>query len=82
VVSPFAKANYVDATLTDQTSILCFIEDNWGLGRIGDQSLDEKAGTLFNMFDFAHPRFLRLFLDPSTGQVIRIETGNDLDDAT
>jgi phospholipase C len=79
VVSPFAKANYVDGTLTDQTSILRFIEDNWGVGRIGDQSLDEKAGTLLNMFDFAHPRFRRLFLDPLTRQVIRSEGDNDAD---
>jgi len=29
VVSPFARANHVDHTLTDQASILRFIEDNW-----------------------------------------------------
>src|SRR5215471_11937960 len=29
VVSPFAKKNHVDHTLTDQTSVLRFIEDNW-----------------------------------------------------
>ena len=29
VVSPFAKRNFVDHTLTDQTSVLRFIEDNW-----------------------------------------------------
>ena len=38
--------------ITDQTSILRFIEDNWNLGRIGDQSFDAKAGSLMNMFDF------------------------------
>ncbi len=46
VISPYAKANYVDHTLTDQTSILKFIEDNWNTGRIGDDSFDEKAGSL------------------------------------
>ncbi len=81
VVSPFAKRNYVDGTLTDQTSILRFIEDNWDLGRIGDQSLDEKAGTLLNMFDFQRPRFRRLFLDPATGQIIRADEDRDEDDA-
>ena len=35
VISPYARSNYVDHTLTDQTSILRFIEDNWSLGRIG-----------------------------------------------
>jgi hypothetical protein len=29
VIYPFAKHNFVDHTVTDQTSILRFIEDNW-----------------------------------------------------
>src|ERR1700754_2162970 len=53
VISPYAKVNYVDHALTDQTSILKFIEDNWSLGRIGDQSFDARAGSLGNMFDFS-----------------------------
>jgi phospholipase C len=68
VISPYAKRNFVDGTLTDQSSILRFIEDNWGTGRIGGGSSDESAGTLFHMFDFGHRRNHRLFLDPSTGQ--------------
>jgi phospholipase C len=31
VISPYAKVNYVDHHVTDQTSILRFIEDNWNL---------------------------------------------------
>ncbi len=31
VISPFAKPNFVDHTITDTTSILRFIEDNWNL---------------------------------------------------
>ena len=31
VISPYAKRNFVDHTLTDQSSIIRFIEDNWGL---------------------------------------------------
>ncbi|HKF21207.1 MAG TPA: alkaline phosphatase family protein [Candidatus Angelobacter sp.] len=68
VISPYAKNNFVDGALTDQSSILRFIEDNWGVGRIGGGSSDDTAGTLFHMFDFSHPRNHRLFLDPSTGQ--------------
>ncbi len=34
VISPYAKDNYVDHSITDQSSILRFIEDNWDLGRI------------------------------------------------
>src|SRR5580658_10045998 len=38
VISPWAKQNFVDHTVTDQTSVLLFIEDNWSLGRIGNGS--------------------------------------------
>ncbi len=69
VISPYAKTNFVDHSLTDQSSILRFIEDNWGLGRIGDQSFDTKAGSLMHMFDFTSntQKAQKLFLDPSTG---------------
>ena len=67
VVSPFARVNFVDHSLTDQTSILRFIEDNWDLGRTGDQSYDELAGSLDPMFDFDHPAAAPLILDPKTG---------------
>jgi phospholipase C len=69
VISPWAKANLVDSTLADQSSIIRFIEDNWSLGRIGGGSYDALAGPLTNMFDFVsggnNPP---LFLDPSTGE--------------
>ena len=68
VISPFARANFVDSTLTDQTSILHFIEDNWNLGRIGGSSFDALAGSLLNMFDFANGGGRQLFLDPGTGE--------------
>jgi len=69
VISPYAKVNFIDHQMTDQTSILRFIEDNWTLGRIGNQSFDEKAGLLTNMFEFTRGRQLadKLLLDPSTG---------------
>lgn len=69
VISPYAKTNFVDHSLTDQSSILRFIEDNWGLGRIGNQSFDSKAGSIMNMFDFSQSgqKAQKLFLDNSTG---------------
>ncbi len=70
VISPFAKENYVDHRITDQSSILRFIEDNWNLGRIGGGSTDAKAGTLTGFFDFGEARRIRLLLDSQTGQVI------------
>ena len=77
VISPYAKVNYVDHSVTDQTSILRFIEDNWNTGRIGDDSFDAKAGSLDNMFDFAgRERDARpLFLNPKTGEVSRRHQG-------
>ena len=82
VVSPLAKTNYVDHTLTDQTSVLRFIEDNWLSGeRIQlEGSFDTIAGPLSNMFDFSDrdeggPR--KLILDEATGVVISSSGGDD-----
>jgi phospholipase C len=60
LVSPWANPNYVDHTLTDQASVIRFIEENWGLGRIdgptapanGQASFDRAAGTLLHLFNF------------------------------
>ncbi|MEU4246245.1 alkaline phosphatase family protein [Amycolatopsis sp. NPDC026612] len=71
VVSPYSKVNHVDHTLTDQTSVLKFIEDNWFTGRIGDSSFDSRAGSLNGMFDFWWPQARKVTLDPKTGAVIR-----------
>jgi phospholipase C len=70
VVSPFAKRNFVDHSLTDQSSVLRFIEDNWGTGNIGGGSFDALAGSIDNMFDFGNQGSgaRRLFLDPNTGE--------------
>jgi phospholipase C len=67
VISPFAKQNYIDHRITDQSSILRFIEDNWGLGRLGNGSTDVKAGTLNGLFDFSNPHHAKVLLDPQTG---------------
>jgi len=76
VISPWAKSNFVDHTLTDQVSILRFIEDNWDLGFIdgpvapplGTGSLDRYTGSILNMFDFDdRPNLSKLILDPVTG---------------
>jgi phospholipase C len=71
VVSPWAKQNYVDHHLTDQTSIIRFIEDNWQTGRIGDSSFDGLAGDLQPMFDFGKHRLAPpLLLNPATGEIV------------
>jgi phospholipase C len=70
VISPWAKVNYVDHTLTDQTSILRFVEDNWlGGARLGQGSFDAIAGSIDGMFDFGSgPSLDRLRLDEATGE--------------
>ena len=74
VISPYAKENYVSHVLTDQTSILRFIEDNWlGGERISTISFDRIAGSLADMFDFSRPVMRRLLLDPVTGLPARPE---------
>jgi len=70
VISPYAKANFVDHTVTDFTSILSFIEANWSLGSIGGGSLDTIAGPLQNMFNFTRARSIRVCLSPSTGEPV------------
>ena len=70
VISPYAKVNYVDRTTTDQSSILRFIEDNWGLGRIGDSSTDAIAGPINGMFNFTAAGAKAVTLDPGTGNVV------------
>ena len=78
IISPWAKANFVDHSITDQSSILRFIEDNWNLGRIGGGSYDALAGTLNNMFNFKSVPFgRRLILDPNTGESISGDFGDD-----
>jgi phospholipase C len=68
VISPYAKKNYVDHQVLDQSSILKFIEDNWNLGRIGNGSTDAVAGSLLGMFDFGGEPS-KLILNPNTGVV-------------
>jgi phospholipase C len=68
VISPFARRNFVDHSVTEQSSILRFVEDNFSLGRLGNQSFDERAGSLASMFDFGDGRNDRLFLNPETGE--------------
>ena len=72
LISPYAKKNHVSHSLADLTSILRFIEDNWNLGQIGDQSFDAMAGSILDNFDFTSaPRTKALLLDPTSGQPIR-----------
>lgn len=78
VVSPWARANFVDHTITDQSSVLRFIEDNWlGGQRIGQGSTDAIANSITQMFDFSpnndgqgnnDDQGNMVFFNPSTGE--------------
>jgi phospholipase C len=73
LISPWAKPNFVDHTLTDQTSILRLVEDTFLHGqRLGGGSFDAHAAPLTNMLDLSsvHPHNTSpLLLDPDTGLV-------------
>jgi phospholipase C len=76
VISPFAKANYIDHTLTDQTSVLRLIEDNWLNKQRIAGSFDALAGDLTganSALDFTLTTG-PLYLDPSTGQLMDCPT--------
>ncbi len=70
VVSPWARQNFVDNTVTDQTSIIRFVEDNWlGGQRIGNGSFDSIANSITQMFNFKKIRSNGiLLLNPNTGE--------------
>ncbi|MGA7754415.1 MAG: alkaline phosphatase family protein [Candidatus Sulfotelmatobacter sp.] len=70
VISPWARQNFVDHTVTDQTSVIHFIEDNWlGGQRIGTGSFDSISNSISQMFDFTKIRSNgTLFLSPDTGE--------------
>ncbi|SNT15257.1 phospholipase C [Granulicella rosea] len=74
VISPWANKNYIDNTVTDQASVVRFIEDTFlSSARLGGGSFDATAGTLNNMFNFTNgavvPNPNVVLLNPTTGQV-------------
>ena len=71
VISPWARHNFVDHTMTDQSSTIRFIEDNWLDGqRIGNGSFDTIANSITQMFDFKQVDDNDLFiLNDKTGEV-------------
>ena len=77
VISPYARENRVDHHLTNQASIINFVEYNWGLPGIPGSADHVLAGTdlsegvpfdLAGAFDFRSRRRGRLILSPVTGE--------------
>jgi len=73
VVSPYAKSNFISHQVSDLSSPIKFIENNWHTGGIpdtfGQKSYDDKAGLLDDMFDFGnHGNTPAVCINPTTGQ--------------
>jgi phospholipase C len=69
VISPYAIPNSVNHSVTDQSSIIHFIEDNWlGGERIGQGSFDAISGTINDMLNFNQTPNPPLYLSPVTGE--------------
>ena len=71
---PGRKKNYIDNTVTEQASIIRFIEDTFleRAQRIGNGSADSVAGSLMNMFNFTStvtPNPNVVLLSPTSGAV-------------
>ncbi|MFZ0818165.1 MAG: alkaline phosphatase family protein, partial [Candidatus Sulfotelmatobacter sp.] len=72
VISPWAQHNFVDSSVTDQTSVIRFIEDNWLNGeRIGNGSFDTIANSISSLFNFHQTVTNDLFiLNENTGEPV------------
>jgi phospholipase C len=75
VISPYTRDNYVSSNVTDQASIVNFIEQNWLHNeRIGDGSYDAVSGRLDapgGVLSFrTRPHFRPVILNPTTGEVV------------
>jgi phospholipase C len=53
VISPFAKAGFIDSVVNDHTSILRFIEERYGLSSLSTR--DAAANSMIEAFDFTRP---------------------------
>jgi phospholipase C len=75
VISPYTRENYVSHNLTDQSSVVKFVEDNWLGGQsTGPGSFTSIAGSLDargGVLDFrTRPHFNPVILNPNTGEVV------------
>ncbi|NJD58346.1 MAG: hypothetical protein C3F13_04850 [Anaerolineales bacterium] len=60
LVSPYAKASYIDNTVLDFTSVLKFIEQNWNIAPLSQR--DANANNFLSAFDFNQAPRLPIFL--------------------
>jgi phospholipase C len=53
MVSSYAKRGHIDSTVLDFTSIMTFIEQNWGIEPLAER--DAKSNNFLTAFDFSAP---------------------------
>jgi phospholipase C len=74
VISPYTRDNFVSSNLTNTTSVVKFIEDNWLNGERIPGSYDSVSGSLDGLnglLNFnAIPHFTPVILNPTTGAVV------------
>jgi phospholipase C len=74
VISPYTRDNYVSNNLTDTSSVVKFIEQNWLHGQTIPGSFDATSGSLDargGLLDFnVRPHFRPVILNPTTGAVV------------
>jgi phospholipase C len=71
LVSPYARPGYIDSSQLDYTSILRFIEDNYGLNPL--TARDAAAASIASAFDFSQPPRPPRFVSSQRGSLAQAE---------
>jgi phospholipase C len=66
LVSSYARHGHIDSTQLDYTSMLKFIEENWGLEPLADR--DRQANNFLDAFDFSSPPRQAVFVTFERGE--------------
>jgi phospholipase C len=74
IISPFAKKGFEDSTLYDATSILKFIEYNYGVPAL--TARDANANNILNAFDFTKPPRKPIYPEEISRERLLIKTDN------
>ncbi len=76
IISPYARTGYVSHTQYEFGSILKFVEDIWGLGRLGTS--DSRANSISDAFDFSQAphKYVAVKVDYSRRYFLRLPPSN------
>lgn len=76
IISPYAKKGHIDSTIYDVTSILKFIEYNYGLSALSKR--DASANNILSSFDFSQPPTKPILLNYSMIESMSQDTGKNM----